>query len=60
MTMEEKEQIKAEKLRKRNRYEAKNKGNFDLIYPSEEFSVDEYQKYLDSAHLCYEEFNNRG
>ena len=60
ITPEEKEATKAEKERKRNRYEAKNKGNFDLIYPCEEFPVEEYQKFLDSANDCYEEFNNGG
>ena len=52
--------MRAEKLRKRNRYEAKHKGNFDLIFPSEEFTEEEYQKYLDTAAECYEEFNNGG
>ena len=60
MTAEEKEALKAEKERKRSRYEAKNKGNFDLIFPSEEFTAEEYQKFLDSASDCYEEFNNGG
>ena len=60
ISQEEKENLRAEKLRKRNRYEAKNKGNFDLIYPSEEFTEEEYQKYLDTAAECYEEFNNGG
>ena len=60
VTQEEKENMRAEKLRKRNRYEAKHKGNFDLIFPSEEFTEEEYQKYLDTAAECYEEFNNGG
>ena len=60
ITAEEKESFKAEKERKRNRYEAKNKGNFELIFPSEEFSAETYQKFLDSARACYEEFNNGG
>ena len=52
--------MRAKKLRKRNFYEKKNVGNFDLIFPSEEFKAADYQKFLDSAHDCYEEFNNRG
>ena len=42
ISQEEKENMRAEKLRKRNKYEAKNKGNYDLIYPSEEFTEEEY------------------
>lgn len=38
----------------------KHSGNFDLIFPSEEFKKEEYQKFLEAAHECYEEFNNRG
>ena len=52
--------MRAKKLRSRNIYEAKHAGNFDLIFPSEEFKACDYQKFLDSAHDCYEEFNNRG
>ena len=60
VTAEEKEQMRAKKLRSRNIYEAKHAGNFDLIFPSEDFKACDYQKFLDSAHDCYEEFNNRG
>ena len=47
-------------MRKRNNYEMKHSGNFDLIFPSEEFKKEDYQKFLEAAHDCYEEFNNRG
>ena len=60
ISQEEKENMRAEKLRKRNKYEAKNKGNYELIYPSEEFTEEEYKKFLDTAAECYEEFNNGG
>ena len=60
ITAEEKELLRAKKLRKRNNYEAKHSGNFDLIYPSEEFKIADYTKFLEAAHDCYEEFNNRG
>lgn len=52
--------MKAQKLRKRNAYENKHSGNYDLIFPSEEFKAVDYQKFLDASHECYEEFNNRG
>ena len=42
MTAEEKAELKEDKLRKRNKYEAKNKGNFDLIFPSEEFKEEDF------------------
>jgi len=60
MTPEEKKALIAQKLHKRNAYENKHKGNFDLIFPSENFKAEDHQKFLDSAHDCYEEFNNRG
>lgn len=52
--------MRAQKLRKRNAYESKHSGNYDLIFPSEEFKAEDYQKFLDASHECYEEFNNRG
>ena len=60
ISAEEKEAIKAEKERKRNRYEAKNRGNFELIFPSEEFPAEAFEKYLESANEIQEEFNNGG
>ena len=42
MTQEEKDLLRAQKLRKRNNYEAKHCGNFELIFPSEEFKADNY------------------
>lgn len=50
--------IKAE--RKRNNYDMKHLGNFDLIYPSEDFKPLEFEKFLEAAHVVYEEFNNGG
>ena len=47
-------------MRKRSKYELKNSGNYELIYPSEEFKEEEFQKYLDSAQDIQEEFNNGG
>ena len=52
--------MRAQKLRKRNSYEAKHCGNFEIIFPSQEFKADDYQKFIDSAFEVYDEFNNRG
>ena len=60
MTQEEKEALRAKKLRQRNAYENKHRGNFDLIFPSQEFPAANYQKFLDASLECYEEFNNGG
>ena len=60
VTQEEKEQMKAQRARKRDKYEAKHCGSFELIFPSQEFKPDEYKKFLEAAHDVYEEFNNRG
>lgn len=37
LSAEEKEQIRAKKLKGRNAFENKNKGGYELIYPSAEF-----------------------
>ena len=42
MTQEEKDLLRAQKLRKRNNYEAKHLGNFELIFPSEDFKAENY------------------
>ena len=60
ITQEEKDNIRAQKLRKRNNYEAKHCGDFEIIFPSQEFKAEDYQKFLEAAHDCYEDFNNRG
>ena len=52
--------LKAQKLRRRNNWEAKHSGNFEVIFPSTEFKPEDYQKFQDAAHEVYEDFNNRG
>ena len=42
VTAEEKEQLRAQKLRKRNNFEAKHCGDFELIFPSQDFKAQEY------------------
>lgn len=41
-TVEDKIKIKEKKVKKRDNYEKKNVGNFDLIFPSETDTVEEY------------------
>jgi len=38
----------------------KNLGNYELIFPSKEFEMEEYEKYMKAAYEVYEEFNNGG
>ena len=57
MTVEEKEALKAKKQRQRNAYESKNKGNYEIIYPSEEFKFEDFEHFLKGANEAYDEFN---
>jgi len=52
--------MRSQKLRKRNNWEAKHCGNYEIIFPSEEFKSCDYQKYIDSAKDVHEEFYNGG
>jgi hypothetical protein len=49
MTQEEKESLKALKQRRRNAYENKNKGNYERIYPSEEFKPADFERFFKGA-----------
>ena len=44
--------------RRRNAYESKNKGAFELIFPSEEFRPEDFEKYIKGASEVYDQFNN--
>lgn len=57
MTVEEKEALKAKKQRQRNAYEKKNCGNYELIYPSEEFKPEDFERFFKGANEAYDEFN---
>lgn len=57
MTQEEKDTIKQQRLKKRDNYEKKNQGDFELIFPSVEETLEEYQKYLTYAKMHWEDFN---
>ena len=52
--------MRTTKLRKRNNWENKHCGNFEIIFPSEEFRAEDYQKFIDSAKDVHEEFYNGG
>ena len=60
ITKEELDQLRAQKLRKRNAWESKHCGNYEIIFPSEEFKPEDYQKFIDSAKDVHEEFYNGG
>jgi tubulin polyglutamylase TTLL6/13 len=42
LTIEEKEQLKSKKMNKRDAFERKNMGDFELIFPSEEEKAEDY------------------
>lgn len=54
--MEEKEGVKAQRQRRRNAYENKNKGNYERIFPSEEFKPADFERYFKGAKDVYDEF----
>lgn len=58
MTVEEREVLRAKYRRKRHAYEMKNKGNYELIFPSEEFKPEDFEKFIKGASEVYDEFNN--
>ena len=57
MSLEEKENLKAKKQRVRNAYENKNKGNFELIFPSQEFKPQDMEHLFKGATEAYDEFH---
>jgi len=40
--MEEKEANRTQKLRKRNNWESKHLGDYEIIFPSQEFRAEDY------------------
>ncbi|CDW83353.1 tubulin-tyrosine ligase family protein [Stylonychia lemnae] len=57
ITHEERETIKQKRIKKRDNFEKKNLGDYELIFPSEENNLDDYQKYLTFAKISWEDFN---
>lgn len=55
LTREEKESLKEKNEIKRHRVEAKIEHNFELIYPSEVFSKENYRKYIEASVEIYNE-----
>lgn len=45
---------------KRHNWESKHCGNYEIIFPSEEFKAENYQKFIDAARDIHEEFYNGG
>lgn len=48
-TYEEREKMKEKKIRKRENFELKNLGNFELIFPSQEDPLSDYTKFILAA-----------
>lgn len=55
LTREEKEALKEKHEQKRHRIEAKIEHNFELLYPSEIFSKENYSKYIEASVEIYNE-----
>lgn len=60
MTQEERDKLREMKARKRHKYEMKNLGNFELLYPCEEFPIETFQPFLDSATQIQQDINGTG
>ena len=49
ITQEEKDVLRMKRNKKRDNYEKKNLGGFELIFPSEKHPTDLYQPFLNFA-----------
>jgi hypothetical protein len=45
-THEEKEKLKDSRIKKREKFEKKNQGEYDLIFPSQQEPMSDYVKYI--------------
>ncbi len=50
--------MRMKKSKKREQYEKKNQGDYDLIFPSAEDPQADYQKFIQAAKTTWEEFNS--
>ena len=57
-THEEKEKLKDSRIKKREKFEKKNQGEYDLIFPSQLEPMSDYVKYIQAAKTTWEEFNS--
>ena len=57
LTVEEREKMKDKRTKKRDNFEKKNLGDYELIFPSAEEPLEEYQKFLSAAKSSWEDFN---
>jgi hypothetical protein len=57
LTFDEKENMKEKKMKKRDAFESKNMGDYELIFPSTEEKTEDYQKFLIVAKQNFEDFN---
>lgn len=57
LTIDEKENMREKKMKKRDAFEQKNMGDYELIFPSAEETAEDYQKFLIVAKQNFEDFN---
>ena len=50
--------MKEKKVKKRDQFERKNMGEFELIFPSQQEQYSEYTKFIQAAKSTWEEFNS--
>ncbi len=49
--------MKIKRHKKRDNFEKKNLGDYELIFPSEKHTKDDYQKFISFAKSAWEDFN---
>jgi tubulin polyglutamylase TTLL6/13 len=54
---EEKDKIRENKHRKREKFERNNIGDYELIFPSQEDTLEDYNKFIMAAKQSFEDFN---
>lgn len=56
-THEEREKMKEKRIKKRENFERKNEGEYELIFPSKQNPLNDFIKYINAAKSTWEEFN---
>ncbi len=50
--------MKEKKVKKRDLFEKKNMGEFELIFPSQQEQYSDYTKFIQAAKSTWEDFNS--
>ena len=50
--------MKEKKVKKRDQFEKKNMGEFELIFPSQQEQYSDYTKFIQAAKSTWEDFNS--